>query len=292
MVDFPKESFPLTGLEEFVFNDELKLLERKHVAFLERYKGSVTDDLLYNLLDVVVAAAARGGGFIQNINDEILPFYEQIIKTNAEREAEAEEEAKIGFTKAEFNYYLLEIQQGLGNRILKFSKPYTKKIEIIGDLIPKKPGNEDYITTDHFESFLAYFGEDIPEPVQGDSDFEDFQTFKDIIKIEGSLKHVKVLKGIIINLVDILNIQESNTLYNFKLWFFKNNSVREGLTGTKAFENTVWYTNHIAKLEEFLENLISIRLEYLDSVRDSQGRSQSGTNFGELYYLPLIDPKS
>ena len=45
------------------------------------------------------------------------------------------------------------IQQGLGNRILKFSKPYTKKIEIIGDLIPKKPGNEDYITTDHFESF-------------------------------------------------------------------------------------------------------------------------------------------
>jgi len=161
----------------------------------------------------------------------------------------------------------------------------------MGDLIPGKPGDEDYITPDHYESFLAYFRDFIPTPVEGDVDFQDFQKYKGIINIIGPLKHVIVLKGILANLVNILNIQDSNTLYNFKLWFFKDNSVRKGLEGTKAFVNTVWYKNHIAKLENFLEDIIGQRAEYLEGIQnDSQGSTQSGKNFRKRYNMPLIDP--
>lgn len=322
--DFPVDDFPLTNLEGFVFNDELELLERKHVAFLKRYKGSVTNDLLYDILDVIVGAATNDG-FIPNINDAILPFYKQIIKTNAEREAETEEENKIGFTKADFDYYLSETpyvdgddlfrkmeefktnytgefgegateqelteltRQINDNALSQFINKYNDKKNFVGleNGTPKKPGRDDsYITVKDYEAFIDYLDTKIPLPES---------EIPDVITVYGNEagSHADVLTEILVNLPVILNHRDSGMLSEFRSWFFLSNSVRNQggintFAANRALGGAAWYINHIEKLEQFLERLISKRFDYLQA--GSQGSSQPRTNFIKRYNIPLIDP--
>ena len=323
------DNLQIDNLEDFRIGN-FELLESKHVAFLENYKDkTVINGLLMNIFNGIVQGAIDDDEVFEELDNlpiTIKPFYEKIIKTTAEREAEEAEEAEIKFTEDEFNYYLNERPYGDGDGddlftemknfktnytgefvpgqedILKeltkeihvralsqFVKPYIEKKKSIGQL-PQRPGDENYITPDHYESFLAYFGDYIPPPLQDDSDFQDFQDYKNIINMDIPLTHITVLSEILKNIVDILNIQDSKTLYNFKVWFFKENSIRKDREGTNAFENTVWYKNHIANLENFLEDIIRERIEKLDNQAESQDSSQSGTYFGKRYTLPLIDP--
>ena len=300
--DFPKESFPLTDLEVFVF-DDLKLLESKHVAFLKNYQGDVTNRLLIEQFNSIVDGVARSSDvdYLANLPKDILPFYNEIIKTNAEREAEAAKR----FTEDEFNYYLskppaqwndlftkmedfksrytgeygesttkgqiIEVKTLLGKRILEFTKPYLEKKVLNQGQHPEKPGDGDkYITSDHFDSFKVFFTTSIPIP-------DDNVDFNGIIDMAEPLTHVVVLTRIIRNIDTILDIQDSNTLYNFKSWFFKENSIRSQREGTQAFEDTVWYKNHIEKLEIFLEHIIGKKV---DHIIDNEGS----------YRMPLIDP--
>lgn len=305
--NFSEES--LNGLQDLVFGN-LKLLKTEHFAFLENYNKKVDRDdnvLLMNIFNSIVADALGDNynvDYLANLQNDIEPFYKEIIKTEEERE----EEAAKRFTEDEFNYYLseppdqwnelfrkmvefksrytgvynqkpllrqiVEIQQGLGERISEFMKPYIDKQLSNKGQDPEKPGDDDeYITSDHYESLKVFLTIPIPIP-------DDNVDFNDIINMDEPLTHAVVLSRIIKNISKILNFKDSETLYNFKSWFFKENSIRSALSqnfGTEAFENTLWYKNHIEKLEIFLEHNIQKRVDHIINV---QGR----------YKMPLIDP--
>lgn len=304
-------------LTDSVF-DNFELLESKHVAFLTNYKGDVNDELLMNIFnDIVLDDDFDNLDNLDNLPNTIKPFYEEIIKTKAEREAEEAEQAKIGFTKGEFDYYLEERPYVDGDDLFRkmeeFKTNYTgnfegamgeelsiltkeinlqalsqfidkyndKKISINAPL-PQKPGDANYITLEDYKAFINYLERKIPLP---DPPIPTF-----ITSLGGRAgTHAIVLNEILDKLPGILMHEDADMLNNFRSWFFQTNSVRNQ-NGENTFAQTTWYQNHIAILEAFLEKLISKRLEYLDILRDSQGSSQSGTNFQNRYKLPLIDP--
>ena len=314
------DNLQIDNLNEFVFGD-FELLESKHVAFLKNYKDkAVINELLMNIFNVIVQGAIDYVDLNDNLPERILPFYKEIIKTEAEREAEVAEKAKIGFTKVEFDYYLQEkpyvdevdlfekmkeflknytgvFGEGVNEQYLtelttqindqalsQFIKKYNDKKNSVESGLPERPGRDDnYITLEHYKAFLIYLDTKIP--------LDDTQ-IPDAIRMyggpEGSAgSHASVLNEILNNLPDILKLEEADMLYEFNSWFFHKNKVRDQ-NGKNTFAETTWYQNHIAKLEEFLENIISKRIEYLGNQDHSQGSSQSGTNF--RYKLPLIDP--
>ena len=317
----------------------LDLLEHKHVAFLENYKDkTVINGLLMNIFNGIVKGAIDdddGYEELDNLSNTIKPFYEKIIKTTeereaeeakreaerkAKREAEEAEQAKIGFTVDEFNYYLdkrpyeygddlfikmedfktnytgefsggqeatlKELTEEINVQALsQFIEKYNDKKRSINEPLPKKPGDPNYITLEDYKAFINYLERKIPLP---DSQIPIFITTSHSIKAAGP--HAIVLNEILDNLPDILMLRDADMLNNFRSWFFKENSVREGLHGTNEFENTEWYKNHIAYLENFLEDIIRKRIEELDNQADSQGSRQSRTDLGKRYTLPFIDP--
>jgi hypothetical protein len=297
--DFQEDSFPLTDIGEFY---GLELLERKHITFLKRYRGDITNDLLYEILFAIIV---KMSGI--DYDTTIKPFYEEIIKTDAERE-----EAKKKFTEDEFNYYLTEepylnedLLTEMDNFVVQYTRPgqtglfatrdldilltkiksdalsqflnnYSEKKRTIGNESPKKPEGDNYITPEHYESFINFF--ETPIPLPSGMDISEFGF--DMGGEEGQpspLTHAFFLNEIVDNLPNILKSTSYDKLSEFKTWFFKDNDVRAQLEGTKAFKDTQWYQNHIAKLEEFLDKIISKRIDNKPTTQGSpQGSPQSG----------------